>query len=52
MHTSERLNVLHLLTLTERLALWVQEISYPLGTARPLYRTGVSLLSRERFLYI
>ena len=25
---------------------------YPLGTVRPLYRTGVSLLSRERFLYI
>ena len=25
---------------------------YPLGTALPLYRTGVSLLSRERFLYI
>ena len=23
-----------------------------LGTVRPLYRTGVSLLSRERFLYI
>ena len=22
------------------------------GTVRPLYRTGVSLLSRERFLYI
>jgi len=26
--------------------------NYPLGTVRPLYRTGVSLLSRERFLYI
>ena len=26
--------------------------SYPLGTVRPLYRTGVSLLSRERFLCI
>ena len=26
--------------------------TYPLGTALPLYRTGVSLLSRERFLYI
>ena len=25
---------------------------YPLGTVRPLYRTGVSLLYRERFLYI
>jgi len=25
---------------------------YPLGTALPLYRTGVSLLSRESFLYI
>ena len=25
---------------------------YLLGTVRPLYRTGVSLLSRERFLYI
>ena len=25
---------------------------YPLGTVRPVYRTGVSLLSRERFLYI
>ena len=25
---------------------------WPLGTVRPLYRTGVSLLSRERFLYI
>ena len=24
----------------------------PLGTALPLYRTGISLLSRERFLYI
>ena len=24
---------------------------YPLGTVRPLYRTAVSLLSRERFLY-
>ena len=24
----------------------------PSGTVRPLYRTGVSLLSRERFLYI
>ena len=24
-------------------------IIYPLGTVRPLYRTGVSLLSRERF---
>jgi len=24
----------------------------PLGTVRPLYRTGVSLLSRESFLYI
>jgi len=24
----------------------------PLGTMRPLYRTGVSLLFRERFLYI
>ena len=24
----------------------------PLGTVRPLYRTGVSLPSRERFLYI
>jgi len=23
-----------------------------LGTVRPVYRTGVSLLSRERFLYI
>ena len=23
-----------------------------LGTVRPLFRTGVSLLSRERFLYI
>ena len=26
--------------------------NWPLGTALPLYRTGVSLLSRERFLYI
>ena len=26
--------------------------NYPLGTVRPMYRTGVSLLSRERFLYI
>ena len=25
---------------------------YILGTVRPLYRTGVSLLSRERVLYI
>jgi len=25
--------------------------SYPLGTVRPIYRTGVSLLSRERFLF-
>jgi len=25
---------------------------YPLGTVRPLYRTGVSLLSREHFLNI
>jgi len=25
---------------------------YPVGTARPLYRTGVSLLPTERFLYI
>jgi len=25
---------------------------YPLGTVRPLYKTGVSLLSRELFLYI
>ena len=24
----------------------------PLGTVLPLYRTGVSLLSRERFLFI
>jgi hypothetical protein len=30
----------------------VQRSNYPLGTMRPLYRTGVSLLSRERFLYI
>jgi len=30
-----------------------QEINLlPLGTVRPLYRTGVLLLSRERFLYI
>ena len=27
-------------------------IVQPLGTVRPLYRTGVSLLSRERFSYI
>ena len=26
--------------------------SLTLGTALPLYRTGISLLSRERFLYI
>ena len=26
--------------------------SSPLGTVRPLYRTGVSLLYRKRFLYI
>ena len=25
---------------------------HPLGTVHPVYRTGVSLLSRERFLYI
>ena len=25
---------------------------YPLGIVRPVYRTGVSLLSIERFLYI
>jgi hypothetical protein len=29
-----------------------QDGSYPLGTALPLYRTGISPLSRERFLYI
>ena len=29
-----------------------ENILYPLGTALPLYRTGISLLSRERFLYI
>ena len=27
-------------------------VNSPLGTVRPLYRTGVSLLSRERFFYI
>ena len=27
-------------------------LNYLLGTALPLYRTGISLLSRERFLYI
>ena len=27
-------------------------VDQPLGTVRPAYRTGVSLLSRERFLYI
>jgi len=30
----------------------VQDEAQPLGTVRPLYRKGVSLLSRERFLYI
>ena len=29
-----------------------QSLCQPLGTVRPLYRTGVSLLYRERFLYI
>jgi len=29
-----------------------QNSSQPLGTVRPLYSTGVSLLSRQRFLYI
>jgi len=27
-------------------------LSLPLGTVRPVYRTGLSLLSRERFLFI
>jgi len=27
-------------------------LTSPLGTALPLCRTGISLLSRERFLYI
>ena len=31
---------------------WWEKIDYPLGTVRPVYRTGISLLSRERFLYI
>ena len=30
----------------------LQDNVYPSGTVRPLYRTGVSLLSIERFLYI
>ena len=29
-----------------------EQFTYPLGTVRPLYRTDISLLSRERFLYI
>ena len=36
-----------------KLTLYKLQLSLsPLGTVRPLYRTGVSLLSRERFLYI
>ena len=29
---------------------WHHNLCQRLGTVRPLYRTGVSLLSRERFL--
>ena len=30
---------------------FVEAVPWPLGTVRPVYRTGVSLLSRERLLY-
>jgi len=34
--------------LSDIIMVWIQS----LGTVRPLYRTGVSLLTRENFLYI